>query len=178
MKNKHLYKDWDPVPSENTNEHWNYDRIIIIRLVAWIIIGLIIAAGIVTAGVMLASFCFQHQTWSILTFVSLVFCFGIWRMVKRLRKWKSYTYNEVTTTWCRTKSKWSWYRYTLRRIQFTWWPIKYWYRNAYVGEHRLLSMFSSRPTMKLCQWLKYRLLEMRVYFQRTPLCKPNKTRGS
>jgi len=87
MKQKPYHADLDPVPSENTDEQWNYDRIIIIRLVAWIIIGLIIAAGIVTAGVMLASFCLQHQTWSIMTFVALVFCFGIWRMVKKLRRW-------------------------------------------------------------------------------------------
>lgn len=87
MRQKRYHADFDPVPSENTDEQWNYGKLILIRLVAGAIIGMVAAVGLIIAVVSLASFCLQHQTWSILTFVALVFCFGIWRMVKKLRRW-------------------------------------------------------------------------------------------
>jgi len=87
MKQKPYHSDFDPVPSENTDEQWNMGRFIVIRLVAGAIIGMVAAVGLIIAVVSLASFCFQHQTWAILTSVAVLLCFGMWRMVKKLRRW-------------------------------------------------------------------------------------------
>jgi len=86
MRQRRYHADFDPVPSENTDEQWNYGKLILIRLVATVLTALAIVIGLVIAAVKFVSFCLQHQTWSVLTFACLLLCFGIWRMVKKLRK--------------------------------------------------------------------------------------------